>query len=83
LSGQRGDEDNGQNRDDHRKTIVDGKMAHDWGAFVTEAISDSTSLPVKRLLRTTCDHTVSAAAALNQADRRASQRPTSCCRCSG
>ena len=29
LSGQRGDEDNGQNRDDHRKTIVDSKMSHD------------------------------------------------------
>ena len=25
------------------------------GAFVTEAIGDSTSLPVKRLLRTTCE----------------------------
>jgi hypothetical protein len=29
LSGQRGDEDNGQNRDDHRKTIVDSEMSHD------------------------------------------------------
>jgi hypothetical protein len=29
LGGQRGDEDNGQNRDDHRKTVVDGKMSHD------------------------------------------------------
>ncbi len=29
LSGQCGDEDNGQDRDDHRKTIVDGKMSHD------------------------------------------------------
>ena len=29
LSGQRGDEDNGPDCDDHRKTIVDCKMSHD------------------------------------------------------
>jgi hypothetical protein len=29
LSGQRANEDNGQNRDDQRKTIVDGEMSHD------------------------------------------------------
>jgi len=27
--GQRGDEDNGQYRNDHRKTVVDGEMSHD------------------------------------------------------
>jgi hypothetical protein len=31
LGGERGDKDNGQNRDDHGKAIVDGKMSHDGG----------------------------------------------------
>jgi hypothetical protein len=29
LGAQRSNEDNGQNRDDHRKTVVNGKMSHD------------------------------------------------------
>src|SRR4029079_1706270 len=49
LSGERCDEDNGQNSDDHREAIVDSKMAH-GGAFVTDAIGHSISSPVKALL---------------------------------
>src|SRR6266850_3843744 len=54
LSGERSDEDNRQNRDDHRKAIVDSKMSHDESISVTEVIGDSTALPVKPLLQTTC-----------------------------
>src|SRR6185437_10681597 len=55
LSGQRCDKHDGENRDDHRKAVVDRKMSHDGAPDRNERSADSISLPIKALLKTACN----------------------------